>query len=517
MRIELDYHPTAPQKLFHETTAGEVLYGGAAGGGKSVAIVVDALLKCSEHPGAYAYCMRRTCPELDDTLISEAKKRYPKEVGRWAGRTFFLNNGSEIRFRHCQHESDLPKFYGAEISFLYIDELTHFTLKMYDTICTRVRTAEDLGFEPQIKCSSNPGNVGHTWVKTRFVTPFMINKATETEPAQYDPRIVSQQVYSKYLDEWHTTTAQFIPAYLKDNPHLGAAYVLNLESKPEKIKRALLYGDWDIFEGQAFEEWTDDPKHYDDQIMTHVINPIQIPAHWKIFRSYDYGYGAPYSLLWWAISGSDADNRIYLVKELYGGDDNGEGLREAPSVVAEKILEIEKNPFTLEFKDTEGNKKSVEIDFSQNGFIDGIADPSIWTLGANAVESTGETMMRMGVTFMDPTWFKEARNTVVNNRAQGKTMLHEALRFINGKPSLQVFSTCEKYRDHIPELIIDPDNPEDVVTKHVEDHDYDATRYMLMVHKPRIKLKPQVQQVRNTRKVDPLDQAPPLGKMVRMG
>jgi len=500
MRIEIDYHPNGPQRLFHMTTAGEILYGGAAGGGKSVAIVEDAVIKAIQYPGAQVYCLRRTCPELDDTLITEAKKRYPKEIGRWVSRTFKVHNGSEIRFRHCQHESDLPKFQGAEISFLYIDELTHFTLKMYDYICTRVRSAEELGFDPQIKCSSNPGGVGHSWVKKRFVKgkhgPFEKNK------------IYEEQVYSNYLQEWHTTTKQFIPAYLKDNPHLGAAYVLQLESKPEKIRRALLYGDWDIFEGQAFTEWTDDENRYDDHKDTHVINPFPIPPHWRIFRSYDYGGSSPYSVLWWAIAGDDGDNMIYLVKELYGANEDGEGLRQAPSEQAEAILEIETKPFTERFKDTNGKWQEVEFDFTEHGFINGVADPSIWTTGANATECTGETMMSKGVTFMDARWEKEARNTVVNNRMQGKAMFHEALRFReDGRPTMQVFSTCRHFRDHIPELVIDPDNPEDVVTKHVEDHDYDAARYMLMIHKPTAKKKKPEQLTRKvTGAANPLEQ-----------
>lgn len=513
MRIEVDYHPSGPQRLFHESDADEILYGGAAGGGKSAAIVIDALIKASEHPGAVVYCFRRTCPQLDDTLITEMRRWYPDGIGRFnqGTRTFFLRNGSQIRFRHCQHENDKYNYQGAQMSFLYIDELTHFTESIFDYLSSRVRTAEELGFKPQVKCSSNPGGEGHTWVKARFVTPFLVERATDNKPATYTNEIKRYKYWSDYLQEEKVTTRQFIPAYLKDNPHLNDDYVMKLEMLPDKLKRALLYGDWDIFVGQAFMEWANAPEHYDDRRMTHVINPFEIPPHWKIFRGYDFGQGAPYSVLWWAIGDESVNGRLFLIKELYGGTKDGDGLRETASQQAEKILQVERIPFVLTFKDTRGYERSIEYDFKDHGFIDGIADPSIWANSHGMNESVASVMESKGVVFRNPDYDPSARKNVVNNRLQGKQMIHEALRFNeDGFPQMQVFKTCPNYIKHLPEMVIDPDNPEDVLTKHVQDHEYDATRYTLMIKKPQIlDLSKKREKQTYVHRADPLGQAPP--------
>jgi len=478
----------------------------------SCAVVIDALLKGLEHPGAFIYCFRRTYTELEDTLISEMKRWYPREMGRYSegDHTYYLPNKAEIRFRHCQYESDLQKYQSAQISFLYIDEITHFTFPMFDFLSTRVRSPKELGFKPQVKLTGNPGGVGHGWVKATFIAG-----ATPNE-------IKRVGIWSDYLQKEFVSSIQFIPAFLSDNPHLGEDYVRKLEGRSENLKRAMLYGDWDIFEGQAFMEWRNDFRHYDDHKLTHVINPFPIPNHWRIFRSYDFGHSAPYSVLWWAIGDETVNRRIYLIKELYGADpkDFNKGIREEAVEQARKIWQTETTPFTLRFTDTEGIAQEVEINMSAHGFIDGIADPSIWDLSAGMNICIGEMMgaKPYKIAFRDARWDQEARRNVVNNRLQGKQIFHSLLRFQDDdKPLIQVFNTCPNYIKHIPELVMDPNNPEDVVSAKVEDHDYDATRYMLMIQKP-IGAKPKDPwHKRELPENDPLDQAPPLLKTYGRG
>lgn len=509
MKLEVPYHPSARQRKFHDSTADELLYGGAAGGGKSCAVVIDALIKAIEHPGCFFYCFRRTYGELEDTLISEAKRWYPKELGKWVmgpPPTFYLHNGAEIRFRHCQYETDLEKYQSAQMAGLYIDEAGHFSFKMFDYLSTRVRAVKELGFKPQVKLTANPGGVGHGWLKQKF-----INGARSDEIK----RIVS---HSEYLGKDIEQYVQFIPAKVSDNPHLGEEYIVRLEGRGESLKRAMLFGDWDIFDGQAFPEWRNDPEHYDDHKYTHVVNPFIIPRSWRLFKSYDYGHSAPYSVLWWAIGDDTVDKRVYLIKELYGGSEKefNTGLRETAVEQAAKIRAIETTPQVLRFTDTEGKERQVVINMAEHGFIDGVADPRIWDNSAGTNTCIGDMMKAKPycVFFRDSRHDPSAKPNVVNNRLQGKQIFHTLLRFKDdGKPLFQVFSTCTNFIKHIPELVSDPDNPEDVESDKTEDHDYDATRYMLMIQKPNAMKKKQLMLRRELDDPDPLDMEPKMLKM----
>lgn len=507
MKLEVSYHPSARQRRFHDSDADDILYGGSAGGGKSCAVVIDALVKACEHPGAYIYCFRRTYTELEDTLISEAKRWYPPDLGKWVmgpPPTFYLPNGSEIRFRHCQYDSDIEKYQSAQMSGLYIDEAGHFNFKKYDYLSTRVRVPKSQGYKPQVKLTANPGGEGHGWIKSKY-----INGAVPDEIK----RIIT---HSEFLGKDFEQSVQFIPAKLSDNPHLGDYYAMRLEGRGEALKRALLFGDWDIFDGQAFTEWRNKPEHYDDHEMTHVINPFQIPRHWKIFRSYDFGYSAPYSVLWWAIGDETVNNRIYLICELYGANakEFNVGLRQTAAEQAALIRKIETTPQYINFKDTNGVDQQVVINMGAHGFIDGIADPAIWDNSAGTNTCIGEMMAKQHVYFRDARYDPEAKRNVVNNRLQGKQIIHELLKFQDdNKPLLQVFSTCPNLIKHIPELVNDPDVPEDVLSEKTEDHDYDAMRYMATIKRPQITQKKQLQLRKEVPDADPLDQEPKMLKM----
>ena len=172
MDILLNYRPTDKQREFHESDCDEVLYGGAAGGGKSYAICWDALMRLLKYPGTHAYLFRRTYPELEMTLVKTMLTIVPKELGRYVAGTHELKliNGSVAHFCHLQNEGEgLLKYQGAEIHWLYFDELTHFTKAMYDYLRTRLRAEKRLGIVPCVRCASNPGGPGHAWVKARFV------------------------------------------------------------------------------------------------------------------------------------------------------------------------------------------------------------------------------------------------------------------------------------------------------------------------------------------------------------
>ena len=431
------YEPTPKQRLFHSSRADELLYGGAAGGGKSRACVQDAFARCLRWPGSHAYMFRRTYPELRDTLISEALSIVPDQVGHYnaSAHDMLFKNGSAMHFRACHRPDDVYKYQGSQIHWLYIDELTHFEQSVYEYLRTRVRAVKSLGLTPVVRCTSNPGGPGHSWVRAWFIDG--------GEPL----KIRRRRVYSAALNAWQTRTVQYIPALATENPHLSRDYIFELEQKPEKLRRALLEGNWDAFEGQAFTEWSDDPAHYGDRRYTHVIDPFDIPAEWPRYRSFDFGYTRPFSVGWWAV---DERGALYRYRELYGcppGSANV-GLRLTPCEIARRIRETER---------AAGEYR-----------VTGVADPSIYDVSRG--ESVAEQMAREGVYFTPGD----------NNRLAGKMQLHYRLRFDgDGLPGLYVFNTCREFIRTLPALCYDRVRVEDVDTSG-EDHIYDETRYMCM-------------------------------------
>ena len=434
--IRLDYVPTEKQAMFHRSSADEVLYGGAAGGGKSKACVMEALMLCLEHKGSHAYLFRRSYPELRDTLIAEALRSIPEALGRYSSVThdIVLKNSSVLHFRYCASITDVTKYQGVEIHWLFIDELTHFERGIYDYLKTRLRAPKSLGIKPLVRCTTNPGGIGHGWVKAYFIDngePFEIRKNT---------------VFSRTLNSEVVRTVQYIPAYATDNPHISNDYIFELEQKPEKLKKALLFGQWDAFEGQVFTEWRDDKENYETRRYTHVIKPFDIPMHWQRFRSFDFGFSRPFSVGWWAM---DNDGRLYRYRELYGctGTPN-EGVKLSPKEIAQKIADIER----------------------ENGERDiiGIADPSIFE------ESRGESIAMQMESY--GVYFTKGDNT----RIAGKMQVHLRLKFDeDGLPMVYVFNTCRDFIRTMPDLVYSNKNPEDINTDG-EDHIYDETRYMFM-------------------------------------
>lgn len=463
MRIKIEYRPTEKQSMFHRSEADEVLYGGAAGGGKSKAIVMEAFIDALEHPGIHSYLFRKTYPELRDTLIKEAAASIPKEIGSYKAQThdYCLINGSVLHFRYCRNIQDAYNYQGAEMHRLYIDELTHFTQDVYDYLKTRVRAPKKLNIKPRIRCATNPGGVGHGWVKARFIdnrTPFEIEK---------------DEIESKVLGYTKTVTVQYIPAYATDNPHLTDDYIIELEQKPEALRKALLYGDWNVFEGQVFTEFANDPEHYKDRAYTHVIEPFRIPKSWLIYRGFDWGYSKPFSVGWYT---ADEDGRVYRIREYYGcnGVPNV-GIKANPIDVAQKIREIE---------DTDENLKGRNII--------GIADPAIFS------RDGGESIADMMSRHPNYIGFNKGDHT----RIAGKMQLHYRLEFDeDGYPMFYVFNTCVNFIRTLPTLVYSTTDVEDVDTE-CEDHIYDECRYILM-ERP---ISPRKREERYIPQADPLNQ-----------
>lgn len=448
MAIRVDYRPSYKQWIFHQTDADEVLYGGAAGGGKTKATVMDALARCLQYPGTLACIFRRTYSELEDTVIAEAKRSYPPEIATYnvARHECMFPNGSKILFRHCAAVEDMYNYRGLEVQWLYFDELTSFEEVQYDFIRTRLRAPKKLNVKPITRSTSNPGGIGHGWVKTRFVdaAPYMTK--------------VKRKVYSEALHKTQTTITQYIPALATENPFITNDYIFELEQKPEALRNALLYGHWDAFEGQVFVEWKNDPNHYRDQKWTHVIEPFDIPIHWPRFMSFDFGYTKPFSCGWWAVA---PDGTAYRYREWYGWDGHANvGVKLSPRQIAEGIVERE------------------EEERREGLTILRVADPAIFDASrGESIAQMMEPVSSVNIQRGAGVFFEKGDNA----RIAGLLQLHERFRFNkDGKPKLQVFSNCRQFIRTIPNLPYDLKHVEDVDTDS-EDHIFDETKYFLMM------------------------------------
>jgi hypothetical protein len=232
---------------------------------------------------------------------------------------------------------------------------------------------------------------------------------------------------------------------MKTNPE----YVKVLDALPEKLRQAHRFGNWDIFDGQFFEEFRDNPDHYRDGVFTHIIEPFEIPSDWTIYRSFDFGYAKPFSCAWWAV---DYDGRLYRIMELYGCTKSpNEGVKWPPEKIFSEIASVEREHRWLK------NKRII-----------GVADPSIWD--ASRGEAIIEAAVRNGVYFTKGD----------NKRLPGWMQVHYRLSFDEqGIPMMYVFNTCKGFIRTVPELKFSVTNPEDLDTTG-EDHIADEVRYMCM-------------------------------------
>ena len=252
---------TKRQRAFIEADAAEVLFGGAAGGGKSHGQIVDALIYALRYPHSRQLLLRRTYPELEMSLVRTALALYPRELYSYAAsrRMGRFANGSTLDFGYCDSERDVYRYQSAEYDVIRFDELTHFTFGMYRYLLSRLRGTR--GYPKQVKSTTNPGGLGHAWVKDRFIDLGPPDTVYRTPGGS--------RVY--------------LPSRVQDNGFLMRAdpdYVTRLQNLSERDRRALLEGDWDIFDGQYFSEFSR---------AVHIVEPFPIPGHWRRYRTLDYG------------------------------------------------------------------------------------------------------------------------------------------------------------------------------------------------------------------------------------
>lgn len=418
--------PSRTQQEFLRAGTKYVAFGGARGGGKSWAVRCKAALMALRYSGIKIMIVRRTYPELRANHINEMRAALSGVgVYRDINKEMRFPNGSLIMFRYAANEKDLDKYQGTECDVLFLDEATQFTKEQFDRFKATVRGVN--AFPKRIYLTCNPGGVGHAWVKRLFVD-------------------------RRYKPEERADEYTFIKSLVTDNHALMESnpdYIRQLEALPPKLRKAWLDGDWDIFEGQFFEEFADRPDQYMERTYTHVIEPFEIPDSWTIYRSFDWGYAKPFSCGWWAV---DFDGVAYRILELYGCTETpNEGVKWTADRVFGEIHRIE-----------------TEHRWLRGKRINGVADPAIWN--AEYGESIAQTAARHQVYF----------DRGDHERLPGWMQVHYRLAFDEqGFPMMYVFKNCKAFIRTIPLLQYDEHKPEDLDTDG-EDHVADEVRYFCM-------------------------------------
>ena len=412
-----------PQTQFLAASEREVFYGGARGGGKSYAMLIDPLRYCDK-ANHRALLIRRSMPELRDMINHSQRlygQAYPGAKWREQEKEWRFPSGARIEFGYAENLTDVLRYQGQSYTWIGIDELPQYpTPEIYNFLRSSLRSVD-----PEIpvfmRATGNPGNVGSLWVKEMFVDPSEPNEAF--------------QVHIDTIAGRKSITRRFIPAKLQDNPYLMQTddYMIMLSSLPEVQRKQFLEGDWSAFENSAFPEF---------DITTHVVQPFDIPRNWLRFRTCDWGYSSAACVLWLAV---DYDNNFWVYREHYTQ-------RVTADVFARQVLEKERDEYVRY----------------------GILDSSTWARRGDAGPSIAETMIREGCK-----WRPSDRSP--RSRVAGKLELHKLLAKDpdTGQPKLKIFSNCTNVIRTLPMLPVDKNNPEDVDT-HAEDHAYDALRYGVM-------------------------------------
>ncbi len=421
----LGYVPTPRQQVFHDATEYSVLFGGAAGGGKSRALLMQGLQDCLKYPGIRVGAFRRSYPELKESLLAELSAAgYAQALGAsWNGTEYDLKfpNGSILMFRYAESVKDATRRQGGQYQRLLFDELTLTPPDVIAYLESRLRSGRADIPVLGVRAASNPGGPGHGSVKARYI-----------ESTGYGTTVVT---------DIRGRTVRFIPSKLTDNPHVNPEYASDLDALPEQMRLAFRDGNWDVFAGQMFPELDRD---------RHVLDPITLPETWRRYAGVDWGYSKPWAVIWAAI---DEDDRIWLYREIYETQ-----VGEADQ--ARRILAAE----------------------AGEDVIARFADDAMWATRGDA-KAISDVYGDEGVYLVKAGKGPRSRVTgwqrLHSYFADGPACLHHRAQGWDTCPRLHIFSTCPNWWTEMSSLPhATSGDPEDA-DSNAADHLADGTRYLL--------------------------------------
>lgn len=413
----LTYRPQPKQEPWHACPAFESGFGGTKGPGKTLAMLMEAT-RGVHHPRYRGIIFRRTYPRLQE-VMDRAWEWFPLLGAKWNGdaHRWVFPSGAMISMRHCQNEEDKRNYHGHEYHFMGFDQLEEFSETVYLFLMAQCRSSVP-DIKPYVRVNFNPGGIGHAWVKERFLSHGTRDCALWTPTNEQGDPLPSRC--------FHFSNIYDNKILLDADPQ----YMMVLNSLPEQDRRALRDGDWDVFAGQVLTEWRREK---------HVIEPVALDPEWQRIRMTDYGSARPFVTLWAALDKSVP--RVYIYREI-----SQPGL--LASQQAQAVVKL-----------TGDEKIRLHV-----------ADPAMWIRQADSGKSIADIYFENGVTLT------QATNDRLNGLARVREYLREAP---DGRPHLQVFSTCHQLIKNLPALVYDAHKVEDVDTDGPDD-EYDALRYGLM-------------------------------------
>lgn len=459
--IRLDYEPSEKQILLHTAPVRQVMYGGAAGGGKSRGLRGDLVTWCLRIPGLEAYLFRKSLKELEDNHVRPLKNELPRELydyNETKKRFTFPHNGSAINMCYCERDDDVYTYHGAEMHILAIDEGAHFKEFQITYLRTRLRLgsfAERIPEQyrkmfPRLVIASNPGGPGHSFLKSTFITPA-------------PPMTVFPDKTTAIKGKTEGLPTIFIPAGMKDNKYLEDDYEAQFGSLEKERQRALVEGDWDAVVGQALHTLSRE---------RHCLRPFKPPRHMTRIMCIDWGTAKPFAIGWWLVSdgiwlrGREAwpdryipAGALVMYDEWYGWNGkSNKGCGMDARTVARDILARE-------------SARGDVIDYR-------VGDTEMWSRRDGP--SPAENMMHEtdGRLALKPA--KKNRrmnyNEILCRLAGAPTYMEDG--GVEEHPMMFVTANCVRWWETVPSLVLDPIDPDKGPDTKLEDHHYDQTAYL---------------------------------------